>query len=154
MGVYVWVTLLYSRNYHNIINQLYVNKTGKKKKRGRFGLSMQVSVCSESQALVWYHLLTYASINCAWHILDPPLGQALATCENHIASASAPPASGPLTSTCYSKTKPLAGISGKHGTAYARLMKEIIHKMLILASLGGFTPSSQIIPLFTLIWEV
>ena len=28
-----WVTLLYSRNWHNIVNQLYFNKNERKKKR-------------------------------------------------------------------------------------------------------------------------
>jgi len=28
--MYNWITLLYSRNYHNIVNQLYCNKTLKK----------------------------------------------------------------------------------------------------------------------------
>ena len=31
--VYNWITLLYSRNYHNIVNQLYFNKTLRIKKR-------------------------------------------------------------------------------------------------------------------------
>ena len=30
-----WITLLYNRNYHNIVNQLYLNKTFKKWKKKR-----------------------------------------------------------------------------------------------------------------------
>ena len=30
-----WVMLLYRRNEHNIVNQLYFNKTGKKKDTGQ-----------------------------------------------------------------------------------------------------------------------
>ena len=31
--MYDWVTLLYSRNWHNVVNQLYINKTLKNEKR-------------------------------------------------------------------------------------------------------------------------
>ena len=31
--IYNWITLLYSRNYHNIVNQLYFNKTLKMDKK-------------------------------------------------------------------------------------------------------------------------
>ena len=31
--MYNRITLLYSRNYHNIVNQLYLNKTLKNKKK-------------------------------------------------------------------------------------------------------------------------
>ena len=30
--IYNWITLLYSRNYHNMVNQLYFNKTLKNEK--------------------------------------------------------------------------------------------------------------------------
>ena len=31
--IYNWVTLLYSRNYYNIVNQLYFNKKWEKKRK-------------------------------------------------------------------------------------------------------------------------
>ena len=34
IDVYNWVTILYSRDWHNIVNQLYFNK--KKKKKGAY----------------------------------------------------------------------------------------------------------------------
>ena len=33
--MYNWFSLLYSRNYHNIVNQLYFNKTIKKGEKGK-----------------------------------------------------------------------------------------------------------------------
>ena len=33
MYTYDWVTLLYSRNWHNIVNQLYFNKKENKKRK-------------------------------------------------------------------------------------------------------------------------
>ena len=39
--MYNWITSLYSRNYHNIINQLYFNKTLKNEKKGQEEKYMQ-----------------------------------------------------------------------------------------------------------------
>ena len=33
--MYNWITLLYSRNYHNLVNQIYINQTLKSEKKNR-----------------------------------------------------------------------------------------------------------------------